>query len=463
MNRTVNLTRLAAVVLGVFVAGGALATNGYFTHGTGTKNKGMVGAGIALPQDAIDVVNNPAVAVLVGDNMQIGAALFSPLRTYEAGPSQLNGQFGAFTIDAGEVDSDSNYFVIPHFARSWQKGPDKAFAVAFYGRGGMNTTWRHGSATFDPDGPFPDFDVMTLPGTYGAGEAGVDYSQAFLDLTWAWQVNEKTSLGIAAIIGLQVFEAKGVQSFAGFTETFASSIVSTGMPVPVTNLSDNGHDFAWGYGVKLGLHTQLSDSTSLGIMYQSRIDMTEFDDYSDLFAEKGDMDVPANFKIGLTHFVNESLAVSFDIEHTWYNDVEAPGNSIMNLFQCPTAGQGGMDLSKCLGGENGGGFGWQDMTTYKLGFQWSTNDEWTWRAGVSHGEHPIPVGEMTFNILAPGLMEDHFTFGFTRALANNRELNFAFMYAPENDQTGPNNFDPTQTITWEMDQFELELSYGWRF
>ncbi len=463
MKKLVNWVGTFALVLSIFTAGSALATNGYFTHGTGTKNKGMVGAGIALPQDAVDTVNNPAVAVLVGENMQIGAALFNPNRTYHAWGSYALGQGGAFTIGEGTFDSSKNYFVIPHFSRSWQKENNTAFAVSFYGRGGMNTTWKTGSATFDPDGPFPQYDVMTLPGTFGDGQAGVDYSQAFLDLTWAKQVSERTSLGVAGIIGMQVFEATGVQSFAGYTETFAAGFRNTGGPVPVTNLSNNGHDFAWGYGVKLGVHTKLSDRTSLGVMYQSRINMTEFDDYSDLFAEDGDMDVPANLKIGLTRQVRENFSLSFDIEHIWYNDVEAPGNSIMNLFQCPTAMQGGTNESMCLGGEDGGGFGWQDMTVYKIGAQWNNGGDWTWRAGASTGDHPIPVGEMTFNILAPGLMEHHFTFGFTKKARENREWNFAFMYSPNTAQTGPNNFDPTQTLKWEMDQFELELSYGWKF
>jgi len=74
MRKSVNWTSASAFVLGVFIAGSAFATNGYFTHGTGSKNKGMAGAGIALPQDAVDSVNNPAVAVWVGENMQIGAA-----------------------------------------------------------------------------------------------------------------------------------------------------------------------------------------------------------------------------------------------------------------------------------------------------------------------------------------------------------------------------------------------------
>ena len=76
---------------------------------------------------------------------------------------------------------------------------------------------------------------------------------------------------------------------------------------------------------------------------------------------------------------------------------------------------------------------------------------------------PIPESEMTFNILAPAVMDTHLTFGFTKDAGNDHEWNFAFMYAPENAQTGRNNFDPTQSIKWSMDQFELELSYGWKF
>ncbi len=457
-----NTSRLAIslLVAGACFASSAQATNGYFTHGTGTKNKGMVGAGIALPQDAIDTVNNPAVATKVGNNMQIGAALFSPLRSYRTSESLVNGNFSAFTIGPNDIDSDSDYFLLPHIARSWQKANDTAFSFAFYGRGGMNTDWKGGTATFDPDGP-GSAPVMTLPGTFGGGNAGVDLSQAFLDITWANQLTDSTSFGIAAVLAMQMFEARGVGTFAGYTQHFAAS-GGTSFPTKLTN---NGHDLSYGGGIKLGLHSELSDSLSFGVMYQSQIWMTEFDDYADLFANQGDFDIPANFKIGLTWEARDNLFWSFDIEHTWFSDVDAVGNSIMNLFSCPTAGMGGTDLSKCLGGDNGGGFGWDDMTVYKLGVQWAGGNDWTWRAGYSHGDQPIPNTEMTFNILAPATIEDHMSFGFTKLTGDNkdREWNFSFMYAPNNKVTGPNNFDPTQTVTFEMYQYELEVSYGWRF
>ena len=460
MQNTHRLIMAGLVSAGVFAAGIAHATNGYFTHGTGTKNKGMSGAGIALPQDAIDAVNNPAVATKVGNSMQLGVSLFSPQRSYRTSESMANGNFGAFTIGPNDIDSDSEYFLIPHFSRAWQKANDAAFVFSFYGRGGMNTDWRGGTATFDPDGPGPA-PVMTLPGTFGAGNAGVDLMQGFMDITWANEFSDNTSFGIAAVLAFQMFEAKGVATFAGFTRHFAAS-GGTSFP---THLSNNGRDFSYGGGLKLGLHSELTDKVSLGVMYQTQIWMTEFDDYADLFAKGGDFDIPANFKIGLTWEARDSLYWSFDIEHTWFSKVDAVGNSIRNIFACPTSPAMGPDVESCLGGSNGAGFGWDDMTTYKLGVQWNAGSDWTWRAGYSHGDQPIPSSEMTFNILAPAVVEDHWSVGFTRLMGanKNRELNFAFTYVPSNAQTGMNNFDPSQTITWEMEQFDIELSYGWRF
>ncbi len=123
-----KLTLVISAVLALGVANSAMATNGYFTHGTGTKNKAMAGAGIALPEDSIDSVNNPAAAALVGENLQLGLALFSPRRSYQTSESLLNGQMGAFTIGPNNLDSSSEYFAIPHISKSWNNGEGMGIA-----------------------------------------------------------------------------------------------------------------------------------------------------------------------------------------------------------------------------------------------------------------------------------------------------------------------------------------------
>ena len=454
---TIALLCLAVGLL-LAVSGTASATNGYFTHGTGTKNKGMAGAGISGADDSISVANNPAAAVFAVGKLDVGAALFNPLRTYSTSASLANGQGGAFTIGPNNLDSAREYFVIPHVAYVWGIGANSALGVAFYGRGGMNTKWEAGNATFDPDGPGPA-SVTTLPGTFGAGTAGVDLSQAFLDVAYPSKVGGRFAWGAALVFALQSFEAYGIGTFAGFTETFA---ISGGAVFPAS-LSDNGHEFSTGVGAKLGFDAALRDSASLAAMYQTKIGMSELDAYSDLFAQDGGFDIPANARIGLTFKASEGLSISFDVEHIWYSDVDSVGNAFANLFSCPTVNSMSTDFSGCFGGSNGAGFGWDDMTIYKVGIEWNTGSDWTWRAGYSNGSQPIPDTEVLLNIVAPAVIEDHIALGFTKKRGNGNEFNLSFMYALEGKQSGINPFDPTQDIEIKMHQWELEVSYSWRF
>jgi hypothetical protein len=74
----------AIFTIGMLLSHTAHATNGYFAHGYGTKTKGMAGAGVALPQDAMAAATNPAGMAFVGERADVGLALFSPMREYKA-------------------------------------------------------------------------------------------------------------------------------------------------------------------------------------------------------------------------------------------------------------------------------------------------------------------------------------------------------------------------------------------
>ena len=459
-------TRIKHVAVGLsafclmLLSGAATATNGYFTHGVGSESKGLAGSGIGsdAAHGSIIAASNPALAVFAEDNWEVGVSAFSPMRDYETTPSFVNGQFGAFTVDAGKYESGSEWFPVPYVAKNWRLSEDKTMSFLFYGRGGMNTDWddSNATATFDPDGPGPA-PVMTLPGPFGSGEAGVDLSQAFIALNFAGKVNDNFAWGIGPVFAVQLFEAKGVGSFAGFTKTFAES----GGTVFPENLSDNGHDSSTGFGAAAGIWWAMGDAVSAGLAYQSKMSMSELDSYSDLFAEGGGFDIPASTKLGISFKGSNDVRFNFDIEHTEFSDVASVGNSLTNMAACPTAGLGGTDLESCLGGKNGAGFGWEDMTTYKIGIEWTPSDTMAYRFGYSYGEQPIQEADVLFNILAPGLMEQHFTFGLTKRNPDGGAWNFMLMYAPRNTLTGQNMFDPTQEIELKMSQFEFEVSYLW--
>jgi len=442
------------IAVAVLFSTSANATNGYFTHGIGVKNKAMAGAGTASPDEAIASAVNPASAVLVGDRLDIGVSLFSPRRSYESSASQAMGNGGAFTLGPDKIDSDSEYFVIPDISKVWARGEDYALAVSFYGRGGMNTDYSGGTATFDPDSPLGPAPIVTLPGIYGGGKTGVNLSQAFLDLTYARKTGD-FSWGVSAVFAAQLFEAKGIANFAGFTESFARS----GGTVFPENLSNNGTDWSFGYGAKFGVIWQASESVSLALAYQTKMNMSDFDDYSDLFAQGGGFDIPASIRGGISIAANESLNLHFDVEHSMFSNVQSVGNEIENLFACPTLG--GTDFESCLGGDSGPGFGWHDVTTYKMGADWKASSmaDWTWRAGYSFTHQPIHSHELLFNVLAPAVVEQHFTVGASKITSKGRELSFGFMFAPSKTQSGINTFDPTQTLTIKMHQFELDFTF----
>jgi len=154
----------------------------------------------------------------------------------------------------------------------------------------------------------------------------------------------------------------------------------------------------------------------------------------------------------------------FDIEYIDYSGIASVGNPLTNVAGCPTAGQGGSNIENCAGGNAGFGFGWDDVTVYQFGVEWVPDafDGVTLRAGYNYGEQPIPDNSATVNILAPATVEQHFTFGICQELSNGDHMSLAFMYAPENEVSGANLFDPTQTVQFGMDQFEIEFAYSFK-
>lgn len=428
----------------------AMATNGYFAHGYGTKNKALAGGGVALPQDAMIAATNPAGMVFVGNRLDVGAAIFSPNpRSYTTTGSAgvpdgtACGANCPFEIGPQSIESESGVFLIPHFARNWMLDADSSIGVTVYGNGGMNTEYKGGTAQHN-DGAG---NAVTTPGTFGAGKTGINLEQLFIATTYARKINDKASWGVTPVIVYQRFEATGLDIFAGYSTDPA-------------NVSGNGTSTSTGYGLKLGVQGEAAPGVTLAASYQSKMSMGEFKDYAGLFAEKGGFDIPATATVGLAWATSPGTVLTADIQKINYSGVDSIANPISGLL---TGCASGADATQCLGGSNGAGFGWKDMTIYKLGYQWDGSNGMTWRAGLSKGSQPIPKSEVMFNILAPAVMETHVTFGFTKQMGTDNEFNFAAMYAPESTLKGPNPMDPAQEIELKMTQWELEGSWAVKF
>jgi long-chain fatty acid transport protein len=395
-----------------------LASNGYFQLGTGTQSKGMGGAGVAVLFGPSAPATNPAGIGMGTRGIDLGVGLFNPNRDYDVAgnPSGFPGTFG---LAPGKVTSDSPLFAVPHFGYSHRMNK-AALGVLVYANGGMNTNY---PAT-----------------TFGFKPAGVNLSQLFVAPTFAYQVNDRNAIGVSAVLGYQMFKAEGLQAFAGFSSDAA-------------NLTNNKTSSSVGAGVRVGYLGKVSEYLSLGAAYQTRVYMTEFSEYKGLYAEQGDFDIPSNFTVGVGIHPNTNVDLALDVQRVNYSEVKSVGNPLLpNLMSAP------------LGADGGAGFGWKDMTVFKGGVQVRAGSGWTLRGGYSYGKQPIPESEVLFNILAPGVIEQHVTGGFSKDVGKG-SFDVSIVRALSKGLTGPNPLEAPgrQSITLRMDQWDFGVGYTFKF
>lgn len=441
----------------------ASATTGYFALGYGAKSMGLAGAVVSNPQDAIAAAANPAGIGLVGERFDIGIRFFSPIR--EAGIQTSSPPLGV-AYDLSDK-SRRNLFLIPNFGITKVLNNRVTVGFSIYGNGGLNTTYDDNlydltSAAF---GGAPQGVGTGIPQT---GTLGVDLAQSLQSFTLAYKANDMHTVGASLVVGVQRFSARGLGNFNCLTTGanpggFAGFPPAGCPPYPATpsrTLTDNGSDWSYGAGVRLGWIGKLTPTLTVGASVASKVYMTEFDDYSDLFAEQGDLDIPANFAVGVTVKASPKVNVSFDYQRILYEGV----NSISNAGPVPTAGGPfpNPPATGFLGADNGLGFGWEDINIYRIAAEYMPNASWTLRAGFAFNDQPIGSDDVLFNILAPAVIEKHATVGFSFMPDKTSEWNFAYMHAFEEEvDTAVSAFGLPASI--QMYQNSVDLSYSKRF
>jgi len=405
----------------------AFATNGMNPEGTGVKDRGMGGAGVAMANETASIVLNPAAVVDVGDRLDVALGIFSPKpRSYDLSGNTNAGGSGQ-SLDANQ-ESGSNYFAIPFFGMSFPIDAKSAWAVTISANGGMNTD-------------YADNFAKALGYT---GSTGINLAQLFVSGTYGRKLTPDVSVGISAIYAYQQFEAKGLKAFGDF-----------GLSSDPTALTDNGTDNANGFGVKIGIQAKLSSTVSFGASYQPKVTMSKFDKYKGLFADQGELDIAGTVTAGIAWKATPQLTVGLDYLNIDYKGVTAIGNTSNKLG------------TQLLGSSDGPGFGWDSINVFKLGVQYESSDKMTWRVGWNHGDNPIKSSEVSVNFLAPGVITDHLTVGGTYNLDKNSEISFDFVHSFNHSVSGA--FAPTLlpfgggTMKLEMAQNYLEVGYGKKF
>jgi len=419
---------LSLILLGI--ASQASATTGYFALGYGPKSNGMAGAVVAAPQDATTSAVNPAGMSLIEERADFSLMLFSPIREAALGNNL-------------EVRKKSkrDFFVIPNGGFKYQLNDQLSWGISVYANGGMNTTYTRN--VFDET-----MGQGNKTGMANTGTLQIDMGQGIIAPTLSYQITPEHSFGIAPLIGVQYFKAKGLGNFIGFTENGSG-----------TDLTDTAYDFAYGAGVRAGWIGQIHPMVTLGASASSKIYMTEFHQYSDLFAENGGFDIPANFTTGIALHPRSDLTLSFDYERIFYGDVKSIANKGPVFNGAGPAIPAGQSV---LGADNGIGFGWDDIDVFRIGLQYEVNQDLTLRAGYSWNDRPFGGDQLLFNVIAPAVTNKHMTFGLSYSPSEFGELNLSYQHAfKEHVSSEQTAFGVPGSLS--MYQNAFEIGYSWKF
>ena len=394
-----SAARVAVLGLTALAAASAQATDGYFDYGYGVQAKGVGGAGVAFPQDSLAPASNPAGVAFLDNRFDAGLTYFRPDRSASFGPNQFSG------------NGIQNFF-IPELGFKHSITTNLDFDLAVYGNGGMNTDYSQ--HIFGP----------------GTSTTGVNLEQVFVAPTLAYKLTDNHAIGIDPIFALQSFKADGLQNFG---------------------VGNNGYDYSYGGGARIGYTGRLTDWLTIGATYQSRIYASRFHDYSHLFAEHGGFDIPSNFAGGFALNPYKPLTFAVDVEHIFFSEVKSVGNNLS-----------GATLANGLGSDGGPGFGWRDVTAIKTGIAYDVTEQLTLRVGYNYSTQPIPENQTYFNVLAPAVVQHHVTAGVTWHINKNFELSAFYAHAFEQSVNGSGNyFGPTANANLKMSQDSVGIAIGW--
>lgn len=265
--------RIPAAILAAFAPAIALATNGDQMTALSAPQAGMGGATVAVAQDALSILVNPAGMADLGMKdvrMDLGFGMLNP-------PRKVNGQ-----------DSGAKWYLMPSGGAAFNVNDRLYLGMAMGGVSGMGVN-------------VPD--VAAAPGYQPVvtTKAVMRFSPAV-----AWRLNDAIALGASLNLGYQSLAL----SNAGFS------------------LPQNQQ---FGFGATLGATWKIAPRWQAGLAWTSKTDIKAMSYNTTLGPVGFDMDMPSSLALGLAFRPMPGLLVEADVKRIYFGDVldrisvETPG------------------------------------------------------------------------------------------------------------------------------------------
>lgn len=395
--------------------GSLAASNGLLQIGTGVKGRGMGGVGVALPQDAFILAANPAGVVFVSSRFDIGLdwnqlhgkARFLDLQDDLLTERRLATRRNLYWPEAGTI---------------WRYSSTASIGLAIYAAGGFETQYRPREEG--------------APSLFGSTPTTSNYQVFYLSPSWGWKFDSCHSIGASINIAFGWLILRGLgEEFDSLSTSIAPGYVSS-----------RHVDHEQGIGFTVGWMGQVTPSLRIGAAYQSRTWMNRFHRYRGFIADGGDLDLPSQWRFGISYTSSCNITLAFDaIRIQWQQS-----RQFRNDAQQP----------HLYGSSNGPGFGWMNQWVYKGGAAWNPCEWLTLRGGWNYGDQLFGTRETRINALTQAGVQHHGTLGATYRYRCNEasiDLIFTVPHRTRDLLTEGNNFSKSRIRSTE---YAVGISMG---
>ncbi|WP_024851786.1 OmpP1/FadL family transporter [Hydrogenovibrio kuenenii] len=375
-----KMTRIAlAIAATAVVSTPALATNGDSLIGLGAHSRAMGGTGAAMFMGSENALTNPGLlGKSKGTEFAIGGTLFKPAVKDKS-----------TTAGATSPTSANDTNIIPEVSLSTRLDKNLTFGLGIFGSAGMGVDYQDDNKLFNA---YSNLQLMKFAPTlaYNTSKFGIGFAPVLQ--YGALDINYKNTSGTVG----------------------------------------NGMSSDLGMGFNLGGYFDLAKNLTLGLSYQSAIDMkykNQITTASKGFALTGftdHLEQPAELKAGVAYGMGNYTITADAKQIAW------------------GSAKGYKD------------FNWKDQNVFALGMKYAGQGYWL-GAGANYGDDPIKklndssysnqAVNMFNNVFFPGIVTTHVTFGGGYKLTKNMALDGSVVYAPEVNKTINTGFISKTTAT----------------
>lgn len=366
-------------------------------QGIGAVNMSMGGAATAQPLDINGALQwNPAgIAVFDRTMFSANAGLFFSSPQLSSTVPTPNGPFSGVTED------DRGVSVMPALALVMGKENSKhTFGISAFGISGFGVTF--------PQSMTNPINMPQSSGGFGRIES--NYLLMQVGLTYAYEINENLSIGLAPTI-----------NYAALTlapNPLASPSLTFGYP-------ESKQASAIGFGGQVGVFYHSDGGFKVGASYKTAQSFGDFD-FKNTYLNGSEapnvtfrMDYPAIYSLGLG-YSTDMFDLALDYRNVDYANTQ------------------GFDKSGWTQTGSVAGFGWENISILSAGVQFKGIENLPLRAGYTYSSNPITEDLAFFSTPATAIIKNAFQFGVGYVASDKLDINLTYHYGTSGGATsGP--------------------------